>query len=118
MTDSTRSLDLVGGQAVDAQRKAEVVAHAHMRVERVALQGQGHIAVVDGGVGDIGTVDEDGAGLRGLQTVEHPQDRRLARGGGAVEDEELAVIDEEIERVNGFGRRVLVDMTEAIQRHR
>src|SRR5699024_5553049 len=88
------------------------------RGKGVALERQSHVTIVDGGMGDVDAVDEDGPGLRGLEAVEHPQDRRLARTGRAVEDEELSGVDEEIEGVDGFGCRVLVDMTEAIQRHR
>src|SRR5699024_6513963 len=91
---------------------------AHVRVEGVARERQSHVTIVDGGMGDVDAVDEDGPGLRGLEAVEHPQDQRLAGSGRAVEDEELSGVDEEVEGVHGFGCRVLVDMTEAIQRHR
>ena len=61
-----------------AQRVRDVVEHAQVRVERVALEHHRHVAAARRHVGDVALADEDSAGRRRLQASEQPQRGRLA----------------------------------------
>ena len=72
---------------------AEVLAHGHVRVERVALEHHRDVALARRGVGDVAAADRDRARRRLLEPGDQPQQRRLAAAGRADEDHELAVLD-------------------------
>ena len=101
--------DLVLGDAGDLQREAHVVGDGHVRVERVVLEHHRDVAVLGGEVRDVAVADADGARRDVLEAGEHAQRGGLAAAGGADEDEELAVLDVEVERVDGGDRRPRVE---------
>ena len=82
-----------------AQREADVVGHAQVRVERVVLEHHRDVAALGRVVADVAVADVDGAGVDLLEPGEHPQRRRLARARRADEHHQLAVADLQVERV-------------------
>ncbi len=110
--DARRLLDLlralVLGHLLLLQREADVLGHGHVRIERVALEDHGHVAVLGLDQRDVAVADADGALVTGFQPGEHAQGGRLAGAGRADEHEELPVVDDEVEAIDGgsFGARV------------
>ena len=64
-----------------AQRKRHVLGDVHMRVERIILEHHRQVTVLRFQMADRLFVDIDFALGDGLQTGDHPQDRRLAAAG-------------------------------------
>ena len=89
------------GDAGHLQREAHVVAHGHVRVQRVVLEHHRDVAVLGRQVGDVPVADVDRSGVDLLQAREHPQRGGLAAAGRSDQDHELAVVDVEIELVDG-----------------
>ena len=87
--------------AGDLQREAHVVGDGHVRVERVVLEHHGDVPVLRRQVRDVAVTDADGAGVDVLEPREHAERGGLAAAGGADEDEELAVLDLDVELVDG-----------------
>jgi hypothetical protein len=75
------------------QPVAEVLAHAHVRVERVALEDHRDVPLARSEVGDVAAVDHDAAGRRLLEPGDQAQERGLAAPRWADEDHELARLD-------------------------
>ena len=73
-----------------------------MRVERVALEHHGDVALLGPQRVDDPAVDRDLAGGDLLEAGEHAQQRRLAAAGRADEDDELAVADLDGDAVQHF----------------
>ena len=94
-------LDLAG-----LQRVVDVLAHRHVRPQRVRLEHHADVALVRrqvdpaGGVEHRGRAEADPARARRLQPGEAPQRGRLAAPARTEEDEELALLDLEIEVVD------------------
>ena len=84
--------------------EGEVLAHAHMRVERVGLEHHGQAAVGRRHVVDQLAVDADLAAGRPVEPGDLPQQRGLAAAGRADEDHELAVDDLEVDVVQHVDR--------------
>ena len=84
------------------QAEAEVVAHRHVRVERVVLEHHRDVALARLHVGDVGVADRDRAVGDLLEAGDHPQQRRLAAAGRADQHHELAVRDLERDLVDGL----------------
>ena len=78
-----------------------VLADAHVRVERVALEDHRDVASSRRQVGDVDAVDPDLARGRLLEPGDGTQERRLAAPGRPDEDDELAVGDREADVVDG-----------------
>ena len=99
-----RGLDLLAdGRPVDpllAQAEAHVVAHRHVRVERVVLEDHGDVALGRLQVGDIAVVEDDGPGTQPLETGDAGERRALAAAGGAKQRQEFAVGDVDVEAVD------------------
>ena len=104
-----RALDLARRRADHLQRKADVLRHRHVRIERVALEHHRHVALARLLRGDVGAVHRHRAGAHRLQAGEDAQRRRLARARGAEQDEELARPDLEVDAVQHRGRAVALD---------
>ncbi len=75
------------------EREGDVVAHAHMRIERVGLEHHREAALRGPDVGRVLAVDQDLAGGDVLEAGDQAQQRGLAAAGGADEDDEFAVLD-------------------------
>ena len=99
LLDLLADLGLV--DAGDLEREAHVVGDGHVRVQRVVLEHHRDVPVLRRQVRDVAVTDADGAAVDVLETREHAQGGGLAAAGGADEDEELAVLDVDVELVDG-----------------
>ena len=79
----------LGGTA-DLQCEAEVVAHRHVRVERVVLEDHRHVAVARCCSRHVPVADQDAALCCLLEPGDHAQQRRLPAAGRPDEHHELA----------------------------
>src|SRR6266849_3542984 len=77
------------------EREAHVLAHRHVRIERVALEYHRDVAFLGVDVVDDPAVDRDRPAADLLEPGEHPEKRRLAAARGTDEHHELAVRDVE-----------------------
>ena len=75
------------------QREAHVLAHAHVRIERVVLEHHRDVAVLGRLVVDDLVADAQLALADVLEPGDHPQRGRLPAPRRADEDDELAVLD-------------------------
>src|SRR5205823_4177227 len=94
-------LDLVSRHGPRVQREGDVVARAHVRVERVELKDHGNIAHGGAQVVDDRVTDTDGAALRSFKTADAAKRGRLATAGGSEKDHELAVLDLQVQVTYG-----------------
>jgi hypothetical protein len=85
--------DLRFGRVDVFQPEGEVLAHRHMRVERVGLEHHRQAAVGGGDCVDHLAFDLDIAGRDRLQPGNHPQKRGFSAAGRANEHAELAIRD-------------------------
>ena len=81
------------GGAGELEREAHVLAHGHVRVERVVLEHHGDVARLGRQRVDHLAVDGDVAGGDLLEAGEHAQQGGLAAARGADQHDELAVGD-------------------------
>ncbi|MNT67085.1 hypothetical protein D3C72_2052020 [compost metagenome] len=72
-----------------------------MRVQRVALEHHGEVALARGLVGDVAAVEHERAAVDILQPRDQAQQRGLAAARGADEDDELALLDGEVDALDG-----------------
>ncbi len=103
--DAGRVLDLLPDlglrHARDLQGEAHVVGDGHVRIERVVLEHHGDVPVLGRQVRHVAVADADRSAVDVLQAREHAQRGGFAAAGGADEDEELAVLDGDVELVDG-----------------
>ena len=91
-------LGLLGfGYTAHRQRVGHVVAHRHVRKQRVVLEHHAEIALVRRGAGDGLAVEQDLAGGGRLEAGQHHQRGGLARARGAQQRQELAAADVQVE---------------------
>ena len=96
------------------QREAHVLAHGHVRVERVVLEDHRDVAVLRRAVVDHLAADLQLAAGDVLEPGDHPQRRRLAAARRPDQDHELAVGDVEVHVLDGFVA-VVEDLGDAIE---
>ena len=89
--------DLLLGHAPHFQREGHVLAHGHVRIERIVLEDHGDVAPGGRHVVDQLVADQQLAAIDGLEARENPQQRRLPAAGRADEDHEFVVRDFEVE---------------------
>ncbi len=92
-----RRLNLGPRPAGHAQRKTHVLGHAHVRVERIALEDHGYTALGRWQRGDLAAADKDLACAHRFQAGQHAQRRALAAARGAHQHHELAVAHLEVQ---------------------
>jgi hypothetical protein len=80
------AFDLRLGQMRVFKAKGHVLAHRHVRIQRVALKHHGQAPLGGGHSGDIATVDRDRAGGRLVEARDLTQQRGLAAARRADED--------------------------------
>ena len=105
----THALELLGHSArrlllrhaLAAQAEGDVLLHAQVREERVALEDGVGGALEGGQPGDVGAVEQDAAGARLLEARDHPQRGGLAAAARAEQREELAALDIECQLADG-----------------
>ncbi len=85
------TLPLVRSDLARLQRELDVPPHRHVRVQRVALEDHGDVAVLRLDVVDLAVPDLDRAFGRLLEPGDHAERGRLAAAGRAEEHEELLV---------------------------
>jgi hypothetical protein len=93
----------LGVHAGQPQRKADVVADGHVRVQREVLEDHGDPAVPWGQVVGELAIEHDRTGGRVFQTGDHPQHRRLATARRPQQHHELAIANVETHVVDGDG---------------
>ena len=113
-------VDLGLARLAQLQAEGEVVVDRHVRVERVALEDHGDVAVLGRHVVDDPVADEELAVADLLQAGDAAQRGGLAAAGGADQDRELAVADLEVQVVDGDDILAvpLVHVIEGDGRHR
>ena len=107
-------VDLGLRHLLDAQAEGDVLVHAQVRVERVALEHHRDVAVARRHVVDDALADADRALGDRLEAGEHAQRSRLAAAGRPDEHHELAVRDVEVEVVDGTDATV-VDLGDVLE---
>ena len=99
--DLRRGVDLLVDLALrppgHAEPEADVLAHAHMRVERVGLEHHRQAALRRRRIDHVDPVDQDLAGGRVLEPGDEPEQRGLAAARRPDEDDEGAVVDGEVD---------------------
>ena len=86
-------------QLLDAQTERDVVVHGHRREERIALEHDADVPLLDGDMGDIPIADEH-LPLRRLDEAGDGAERRgLAAAGRAEKCEKLALPDVDVDIV-------------------
>ena len=108
-------LDGVRSGADHAQRKADVLRHRHVRVERVALEHHRDVALPRLLGGHVHAVDHDLAGAHLLETGKDAQRGGLARPGRSQQDEELAGRDRKVDAMQHRG--LAVPLHDAFEAH-
>ena len=88
-----RVLHLVLGHLPQLEAVADVVGHAHVRVERVGLEHHRDVAALGVDVVHAAAADAELAGGDVLEARDHAEGRGLAAARRADEDQELAVLD-------------------------
>jgi hypothetical protein len=83
------SAALPAGHPFHAQREFDVVEHAHMGEQCIALEDHAEVASFRWQIGDILAVNTDLPLAQGLETRHHHQCRGLARAAGSEQAEEL-----------------------------
>jgi hypothetical protein len=91
------AVDLRLGRLALAQSVGEVLAHAHVRVERVVLEHHRDVALARSLLGDDLAPHPDVTRGGLVQAGQQAERRALPAAGGPHEDHELAVGDEEVE---------------------
>jgi hypothetical protein len=87
--------------AAQLQRELDVLAHGAMGEQRQRLEHHAGRPAVGRDVVDAPASQQDVAGRGLFQPGQHAQQRRLARSGGPHDGEELALVDVEIDAVDG-----------------
>ncbi len=85
------------------QREGDVLAHRHMRIERIGLEHHGKTALGGRNLGGIAAIDLDHAGGDVFKACDQAQECGLAAAGRADEDDEFPVFDLQIQRWNDHG---------------
>ncbi len=85
------------------ERERQVLAHAHVREQRVVLEHHADAPPPGRHLAHGPAVDADRARGRLLEAGEHHQARGLARPGGAEQGEELALPDGQVEVADDLG---------------
>jgi hypothetical protein len=75
------------------ERKTDIRAHRHVRIEREQLKDEGDVALRRALEGNVLVAEHDAARGRQLEPGDHPQRRRLAAARGPEQAEELAIRD-------------------------
>src|SRR5690606_9439157 len=91
------------GSAFHAQAEGDVVAHAQMGEERVALEHEAEPAAVGRHLGQVLSVPRDSAGFEVLEAADGTKQGRLAAAARAEHGHPLAVGDVEVDVIDGDG---------------
>jgi hypothetical protein len=98
-----RGVDLGLGLLGDLEGEAHVPSNRHVRVQGVALEHHGHVAIPRVGGGDVAIPDMHGALGGDLEPRDAAQQGGLSAAGGADEDDELSVGDVQVDALEDAG---------------
>src|SRR5581483_11087287 len=107
--------DLLLRRPLDLQREGDVVVDGEVRVERVALEDHRDVAALRREPVDHPLPDPHDAVADLLEAGDHTERRRLAAAGRPDEHHELAVLDRELQPVDGTGA-VAEDLRDLLER--
>jgi len=96
------------------QSERHVLAHRHVRVQRIALEHHRDVAILGLDVVDHLAVDGDGAAANLFEAGQHAQQRRLAAARRTHQHHEFAIFDVERDPVNNL--RVAECLLDAFKR--
>ncbi len=82
------------------QGEGHVLAHRHVRVERIGLEHHGQVALGRADIGDVAPVQFDPPAADLLEPGDQAQQGGLATAGGADEDDEFAVADVQVDALD------------------
>jgi hypothetical protein len=106
-------LDLVAGDARIAEAEGHVVAHGHVRIERVMLEHHRDSAAAWRQLVDPAPFEPHLARIRRLEAGDDSKQRRLAGSGRAEEGDELALLHGERDAIEDGSRAIgLADFVE------
>ncbi len=83
------------------QREGQILAYAQMRIERVLLEDEAHVASRRRQVGGVDAADGDPTSIRTLEPGDQAQRRGLAGTGWAEQHDELPLPDGQVEIGDG-----------------
>ena len=109
------TLDVAPAHSLRAQAERHVLAHAHVRVERIVLEHHRHVALMRLQPGHVTPAEHDAPARRPLQPGDASQRRALAAAGRAEQGEELAMRDMEVQRMHRRHRPIR--LAHPFQRH-
>jgi hypothetical protein len=111
--------DLAPIHACEREREGQILAHRHVRIERIALKDHRHVAIACIDLVRALAVDANLAAARRVEPDDEVQERRLPAARRAHEDEELAVANREARFVHGVRavRETFADAVEDDLRH-
>ncbi len=92
--------DLLARRPAHFEAERDVLAHGHMRVERVVLEDHRDVATLRIDVSHVAIADQDGSVGHLLEPRDAAQQRRLSATGRADEHDEFAVFDQQIDSVD------------------
>ena len=101
-------VDLARRALAKAQGKAHVLAHRHVRIQRIALKDHGNVPLRRWHVVHDPSADGEPARSDRLQSRNHPECRALAAPGWADQHDELAGGDGEIHPVHGDDASIIL----------
>ncbi len=107
--------DFLLGELAQLEAKGQVLAHRHVRVQRVVLEYHRDVAVLRRDVVHAALADEDVAPRRVLEARHHAQRGGFAAARWTDEHHELAVEDLEVQVVDGRCLVVLVRLRDVFQ---
>ena len=104
--------------AGELQAEGHVLAHVHVRVERVGLEHHRDLALGGGERVDESAADVDVAGGDAVEPGDHAQQRRLAAARRSDQHDEFAVVDGKVDVAeHARGAVALVQLVDAQVRH-
>jgi hypothetical protein len=110
-----RLVDIGFGCLAQLQSERHVVAHAHVRIQRIALEHHGDITVARRQVVDNTIADAHLAARDLLQSGDHAQRRGLAAARRADEADELAIFDVQVQVVDGECAAAVVPLGQIVE---
>src|SRR5690606_2131116 len=110
------ALDLGLRLVAELECEGHVVAHGHMRIERVVLEHHGDVAPGRRDVIHDALTDAQRSGCDRLESGDHAQRGALSAAGRTDEDDELTVLDVERRACDG-DEAVVVDLPHRVETH-
>src|SRR6185295_5280946 len=110
--------DLVAWTPRHPEAESDVLAHGHVRIERVGLEHHRQAAFRGGQLRDVIAIDDDASGADILESGDQAKQRRLSAPRRPDEDDEGAILDIEINaRDDGRTAECLADPFEPNAAH-